>query len=202
MIGGRDFGPAGARISITANGRVIDTFDAQPGFFFERRRLPAGSLAASDAYVPIEVTASAAGGKVTQVDLEQFDVQSEGVPMAGAVRGWHEPEYNPATGRSWRWMGERSTLWVRSIGRDLTLTISGESPLRYFGIPPALTVTVAGQTVGQLEPSRDFTWNVSIPDGLLQSANEEVVIQSDTSFVPGGGDQRRLAVRVYSISVN
>lgn len=202
MIGGRDFGPAAATISIASGGRVIDTFDAQPGFFFELRPLSAGILAASDAYLPIEVTASAAGGQITQVDLEQFDLQSEGVPMAGAARGWYEPEYNPGTGRTWRWMSERATLWVRSIGRDVTLTISGESPLRYFPMPPELTVTVGGQKVGQLEPASDFTWNVTIPAGLLQSANEEVIIRSDMSFVPGSGDQRSLALRVYTVSVN
>jgi hypothetical protein len=99
-------------------------------------------------------------------------------------------------------MSERATLWVRPVGRDLTLTITGESPLRYFSAPPALQVIVAGQAVGRLQPTDDFTWVVTIPAALLSAANEEVVIQSDSSFVPGDGDLRNLALRVYSISVN
>jgi hypothetical protein len=121
--------------------------------------------------------------------------------MVGAVSGWQEPEYNPTTGRTWRWMSERATLWVRGVGRDVTLTLSVESPLRYFPAPPALQMTVGGQTVARLAPSGDFTWEVPIPSALLPAANEEVVIQSDKSFMPGNGDDRNLALRVYSIEV-
>jgi hypothetical protein len=202
MIGGRDFGPATARISIRSAERVIQTFDAPPGFFFKLQPLSPGLLTAADAYLPLEVTATPVDGQEIHVDLEQFDLQSDGVPMVGVVTGWHEPEYNPATGRTWRWMSERATLWVRPVGRDLTLTITGESPLRYFSAPPALQMIVAGQVVGRLQPTDDFTWVVTIPAALLPAANEEVVIQSDSSFVPGDGDLRNLALRVYSISVN
>jgi hypothetical protein len=204
MIGGRNLGAIGsahARISIASRGRVIHAFEAPPGFFFERQPLPADVLNATDAYVPIDVTAAPVGGQPIQVGLEQFDVQPEGVPMVGALNGWQEPEYNPTTGRTWRWMTERATLWVRSVGRDVTLTMSVESPLRYFQAPPALQMTVGGQTVAQLAPSGDFRWEVRIPAALLPAANEEVVIQSDKSFMPGNGDDRNLALRVYSIEV-
>jgi hypothetical protein len=204
MIGGRNLGPVGgghARISISSGGRVIHAFEAPPGFFFVRQPLPKAVLTAPDPYVPIDVTASPVDGQPIQVGLEQFDVQPDGVPMVGAVSGWQEPEYNPTTGRTWRWMSERATLWVRGVGRDVTLTLSVESPLRYFPAPPALQMTVGGQTVARLAPSGDFTWEVPIPSALLPAANEEVVIQSDKSFMPGNGDDRNLALRVYSIEV-
>jgi hypothetical protein len=62
-------------------------------------------------------------------------------------------------------------------------------------------MTVGGQIVARLAPSGDFTWEVQIPSALLPAANEEVVIQSDKSFMPGNGDDRNLALRVYSIEV-
>ncbi len=56
--------------------------------------------------------------------------------------------------------------------------------------------------MSQLSPSADFTWDVKIPAHLLEAGNEAVVIESDRSFVAGGGDQRQLALRVYSIEIN
>lgn len=198
MIGGRVVA-APARISISSGDQVVDVFEASPGFFFESRELPAGSLDSGDAYIPLEVTATAAD-ESTQVDLFAFDLQSEGVPMVGAVAGWHEPELNPGTGRAWRWMSERATLWVRPVGRDVTVRLSGESPLRYFDTPPDLRAMVAGQTVGRLAPGDDFTWQITVPAHLLSSASQALVIQSDSSFVPGNGDPRNLALRIYAIS--
>ncbi|MBA2303413.1 MAG: DUF2723 domain-containing protein [Acidobacteria bacterium] len=205
MLGGRNLGLAGAppaRIALSLDGRVIHSFAAAPGFFFETLALPAGTLAGRGRYVPLEITASAGAADGIRVGLEQFDLQAEGVPMTGVVEGWQEPEYNPTTGRTWRWMSDRATLWVRSVGRDVSLRISAESPLRYFDTPPALRVTVGGRIVSQLSPSADFTWDVKIPAHLLEAGSEAVVIESDRSFVAGGGDQRQLALRVYSIEIN
>jgi hypothetical protein len=205
MIGGRNLGSAGsptAQVSVSVAGRVIHTFAAAPGFFFERRILPAGTLEGSEGYLPLEVTASSAGQAPIRVSLEQFDLQPEGVPMVGALEGWQEPEYNLSTGRAWRWMSDQATLWARPVGRDLTLKLVAESPLRYFDAPPALRVTIGGQTIAELAPSADFTWEVKIPAGLLTAGNGTVTIHSDRSFVGGGGDQRKLALRVYAFDIN
>ncbi len=99
-------------------------------------------------------------------------------------------------------MSDRASFWVRQVGRDVTLRLSAESPLRYFDGPPALRVTVAGQTIAELSPSADFTWEVRIPASLLTAGNEVVSIESDRSFVAGGGDQRKLALRVYAFEIN
>jgi hypothetical protein len=125
--------------------------------------------------------------------------------MVGAEAGWQEPEYNPLTGRSWRWMAERATLWVRPVGRDITLTLTGESPLRYFDAAPAVTVTLAGRQVGRFNPSADFVQDVVVPADALAAADGRVVIESDKWFVPGEregtADRRHLALRIYSYSV-
>lgn len=210
MIGGRNLGagsdPA-ARITLRLAGRTLQTFDAPPGFFFQLVRLPAGAIAGAQGYVPLEVTSRAADGlgKEVAVGLEQFDLQGAGVAMSGVASGWQEPEYNPLTFRSWRWTTERATMWVRPIGRDVTLTLSGESPLRYYYAAPTVTVSVGATTVVRFNPSADFTQEIVLPAPALASANGRVVIESDKWFVPGdrdgSADRRHLALRMYSYGV-
>ena len=131
MIGGRNLGQPGGpstRISIAlrdAGAGAIDAFDAAPGFFFRTIALPAGALEGEAGYLPLEVTAASGEGEPVRVGLEQFDLQSPGMPMVGVSRGWQEPEYNPTTGRTWRWMSDDAELWVKPVGRDVTLRIDG-----------------------------------------------------------------------------
>ena len=209
MIGGRNLGAErapDARVRLTLNGRDLDAFDVPPGFFFRLVPIRAGALAGAGSYLPLEVKSEAvAGGPAIPVGLEQFDFQPEGVPMIGAAEGWQEPEYDPRTGRAWRWATERATLWVRPVGRDVTLTLEGESPLRYFDTPPAVTVTLAGRQVARFNPSADFTQSIALPAEALASAGGRVVIGSDKWFVPedrgGSADKRHLALRIYSYTV-
>ena len=144
-------------------------------------------------------------GRAIPAGLEQFDLQSPGVPMVGAAEGWYEPEYNPRTARSWRWVSERGTLWVRPVGRDVTLTLTGESPLRYYDAAPSVTISIAGRQIARYQPSTDFTQDVVLPADALASAEGRVVIESDKFFVPGDrdatADRRHLALRIYSFSV-
>ena len=139
------------------------------------------------------------------VGLEQFDLQSPGVPMIGLAEGWHEPEYDPRTARSWRWVSEQATLWVRPVGRDVTLTLTGESPLRYFDCGAVRHRHVAGRQVARFKPSTDFTQDVVLPADALAAAEGRVVIESDKWFVPADRDavpdRRHLALRIYSLSV-
>jgi hypothetical protein len=204
MIGGRNLGAPGsadARITITAAGQTLHSWIAAPGFFFETRPVPEGMLRTSDAYVPFSVTARSEGGGEVRVGLEQFDVQSAGIPMVGLVDGWQEPEYQPVSGRTWRWMSDRATVWVRSVGRDVTLTLAAESPLRYYDAPPRIRFLAGDTLLGEIVPSSDFTHEVKIPASVLEAVNERITIESDRFFVPGKGDQRRLALRVYALDV-
>ena len=124
--------------------------------------------------------------------------------MFAVEGGWQEAEYKPETGLSWRWMSSRAELWVRPIGRDVTLLLSAESPLKYFDTSPVLRLTVGGEEISRLSPSDDFSWEVTLPAAKLAASDGQLVIESSQSFVPGGasgGDQRNLAVRVYRIKV-
>jgi hypothetical protein len=210
LIGGRHLGAPNdptVRISLSLSGAPLDTFEVRPGFFFRLVALPAGSLAGAAGYIPLEVKSDAADGshRVIQVGLEQFNLQSPGTPMIGLEEGWQEPEYDPRTARSWRWAAEKATLWVRPVGRDVALTLSGESPLRYYDSAPAVTVSVAGREIARLSPSADFTQQIVLPADALAAADGHVVIASDKFFVPadrdGSPDKRHLALRIYSYAV-
>jgi hypothetical protein len=191
---------------LSLNGRPLASRDAAAGFFFWLVPLPAGALAGAGPYMPLEVSSEAAdgSGREIAVALEQFDVQSAGTTMTGAEAGWQEPEYNPRNARSWRWMTERATLWVRPVGRDVTLTLTGESPLRYFDGAPTVRVTVAGREAAHFTPSSDFTQTIVLPPELLAASDGRVVVESDKWFVPGdrdgSADRRHLGLRIYSFS--
>lgn len=122
--------------------------------------------------------------------------------MMGYLDGWQEPEYDPVSGSTWRWMSSRARLFVRPVGRDVTLTIAGESPLRYYDAPPNLRVTVRGTVLAEFAPAADFSHAIVIPSRLLEGGGTDVLFESDRSFVAGQGDQRNLALRIYSISVD
>lgn len=201
LLGGRNLGPRPVTLDVTLAGSRVTSYALAPGFFLHRLSLPSGSLGSGAGYAALDVRAI--GGE--RVSLEQFDAQPPGVPMVGYDAGWQEPEFNPATGRSWRWMSETSNLWIRPIGRDVTLRLNGESPLRYYDAAPRVRISVGGREVGAFEPSADFEQTVTLPAALIEAAAGNVLLESSKFFVPGGagggGDQRHLALRIYTVSV-
>jgi hypothetical protein len=210
LLGGRHLGTASdspVEVVLSTTGTLLDRFEVKPGFFLRRIPLPAGTLAAGTPYIPIEVSSHPSGqsGDPIPVGLEQFDLQSPGIPMIGADDGWYEPEYNPRTARAWRWTAENAVLWVRPIGRTVTLTLTGESPLKYFDRAPTVTVAVGSHEIARFNPSSDFTQDIVLPADALAAADGRVAVASDKFFVPaergGPPDQRHLALRIYSYSV-
>jgi len=209
LVGGRHLGAASdppVRITMALNGTPLDSIETKPGFFFRRVSLARGALTGTG-YIPLSISSSTADGsnRVIAVGLEQFDLQGPGMPMIGLEDGWYEPEYNPRTTRSWRWTAEKATLWVRPIGRNVALTLSGESPLKYYDAAPNVTVVVGGREVARFTPSADFTQEIVLPAEALAAADGRVVFTCDKFFVPaqrdGSMDQRHLALRMYGYSV-
>jgi hypothetical protein len=204
MIGGRNLGGGGtAVLTLSRDGSLIDRWEVPPGFFFRQVPLGSGALG-GEGYVPLSVSASSPANQA-RVSLEQFDLQPDGSAMFGFVEGWQEPEYNPITARSWRWMSERAVIWVRPVGREVTLTLTGESPLRYFPEAPDVRVTVAGQELTRFQPAADFSHEVRLPAALLTAAGGQVAIESNRWFSPAdrgeSADRRHLALRIYRASV-
>ena len=205
LIGGRYLAPPGASptsLSLSLNGTPFSSWPLSAGYFVRHQTVPAGALASSAMYSPLEVSAA---GAPHAVSLEQFDLQSAGVPMFGYDEGWYEPEFSPATGRAWRWMSERAVLWVRPVGRAVTLKLTGESPLRYYESAPHVRVLVGDREVAAFDPTVDFEQSISLAPDLLAQADGRVTLQSSRFFVPGGpgggGDQRHLAIRIYRVRV-
>lgn len=204
VIGGRNLGnDPNTTVSLAVGGRVLGSWPVKPGFFAREVPVAGGTFDRAMSYVPLEVAATSAGG--APVSLEQFDIQGPDVPMLAFHEGWQEPEYNPDTGLAWRWMSERAVLWVRPIGRSVTLTLGGESPLRYYKDPARVRVRVAGREIASFSLASDFQQSVTLPADALAQASGRVEIESSPFFVPGGtgggGDQRHLALRIYSTSV-
>lgn len=203
MYGGRNLSAnASTELLLSRGETILDRVTLAPGFFF--RVLPvAPTMTGGAGYVPLEIRTGS--GSQVPVSLEQFDVQPDGVEMFGYVEGWQEPEYNPLTARVWRWMSERSVLWVRPIGTDVLLTFSGESPMRYFDSAPSVVVSVGGREVGRFTPADDFTESIRLPAALLEPNAGRVTIESNRWFVPAergeSADPRHLALRIYDVSV-
>ena len=198
IVGGRNIGSAPGVLAIALNGTRVQELAIPPGFFMGRVTLPAGSLAAGAGYQPLELKST--GAEV--VSLEQFDAQPPGVPMFAYDRGWHEPEFNLAEKRAWRWTSESSDLWIRPVGRPVTLRLVGENPLRYYDAVPHVRVLAGGREIAAFDPGGDFDQAVTIPAEALEAAGGKVTLETSKFFVPGGGgDQRHLALRVYRVSV-
>ena len=207
VLGGRQVGGAApARLTLSLPDRVVATWDIAPGFFFRHLALPAGSLAGSG-YLPLRVSASAADGSGRGVDvkLEQFDLQSGGNVMFGYVDGWYEPEYNPTTSLAWHWMSEKARLWVRPVGRDVTLVINGESPRKYFDAAPEVRILAGAAEVGRFAPAADFSQQITVPAQALAASDGMLTVESSLWFTPAqrgeSADQRHLALRIYSVVV-
>ena len=201
IVGGRNIGSTAGTLAIALNGTRVHELPIPPGFFLSRFTLPAGALTSGAGYQPLELKST--GAEV--VSLEQFDAQPDGVPMVAFDKGWHEPEYNPSTGLAWRWMTERGELWVRSIGRDVTLTLRGESPLHYFDAAPRVRVLAGDREIAAFDLATDLDRDVTLPADALAAAGGRVTIETTKFFVPadrgGGADRRHLGLRIYGVHV-
>ena len=205
MIGGRHLG-GDPPVSLVVNldERPVTTIVVRPGFFLDFVDVPATALAGAGRYAKLTVSAQSTG-VTPPVAIEQFNLQSPDRVQYGFDEGWYEPEYNPRTARSWRWMSERAVVRVHHAGRGVVMRFGGESPLRYFDQAPRIRVMVGERVVSELAPTSDFAAEVPIPADALTAANGRIVLTSDRGFVAGEregtADRRRLAIRVYSLTV-
>ena len=201
ILGGRNIASAPRTLQVSLNGAALTEVAMPVGFFVSRFNLPADAFSSGGSYQPLEVRTTAGG----LVSLEQFDAQPAGVPMFSFNAGWQEPEYNPETSKSWRWMSERAELWVRPIGRAVTLSLTGESPKRYYDSAPHVRVLAGDREIAAFDPAADFEQSITLTPDVLAAAGGRVTIESSKFFVPAergsGADQRHLAMRIYQVHV-
>jgi len=119
--------------------------------------------------------------------------------------GWNEMEYSDQMQRRWWWTTGRAETFVNGGGRDVTLTLSGESPLRYFDTAPHVTIRAANQVLATAEPGADFNLRVSVPAAALAASDGMITIETDQTFVPnqrsGSPDRRTLGLRIFEMNV-
>jgi hypothetical protein len=206
MIGGRNLGTAAepARIQLTIDDRPIEQLFLPPGFFLRFVQLPEGALAGAGQYARLAIASRSMAGGQPRLAVEQFDAQNAAGLVFGFGDGWHEMEYNPATGRSWRWMSEQGVIRVRSPRRALTLEIEGST--EGFSRPTTLSVRVGDRAIGRQTVRDQFDVRMPIPAEALGDGETAIVIESDQFFVPAERsgrtrDRRHLALRVSEVRV-
>lgn len=206
MIGGRNLGAAGtptARFTIAIDGVPLDTWEAAPGFFLRVVEIPAGRLEGEGALAPLTVWSTpAAGDAPVPTAIEQFDLQDAGTLMWGYDQGWQEAEYVPALG-VWRWTSDRATLRVVGSDGPLRLTLSIESPTRYFDEAPRVRLMAGARELAISSIANTLDWTIDVPADALRAADGRLTIETDRTFVPaergGPADHRRLGLRIFGV---
>lgn len=214
MIGGRHFSAAGdppVVFSATIDGTPLEAWTVEPGpggvSFLRFVDLPAGLPPGPGDYARLIVVARAEppSQPTPPVAIRQFDIQSRGTMVWGFGEGWHEAEYDNATGLSWRWSSGRSVVRV-SPPQDVAVTLRGESPLKYFREVPTVRIRAGDRIVGELHPDADFEWSVKVPADAVRNGEGAIEIETDRIYLPGHAegtpDARQLGLRFFEITVN
>jgi len=212
MVGGRHLGEAGdppADFELAIDGVVRDRWrlTVEERNFLRFLDLPEGVARGDGAFARLTISARVpdSDGRRAPVGIRQFDIQSADRMLYAFAEGWHEEEYDPATGRRWRWTSERSVLRLKGATTGVALVLRGESPLRYVDAPPTVRVTAGGRVVAEFHPDADFEWRVTIPaEDVARGA--AVAIETDPVYLPGPaegtGDERHLGLRMFECRVD
>ncbi len=204
LIGGRNLaGPndPATRFRLSIDGVPFHEWDAPPGFFLKVFDIPAGRLAGSDPWAMVSVQSTPA----IPAAIEQFDLQDEDVTMWGYDEGWQEAEYSVAQG-VWRWTSERATLKIAGPPRTVRVSLSIESPLRYFDAPAEVRARAGDREVAAATIAESREWAFDVPAEILSAAGGVLTIETDKTFVPAdrgsAPDRRRLGLRVFGTRVS
>lgn len=195
-----------ASLTLTLGDRQLDRWDLPArGRLFRRITLDPGTLAGESGFSSLVASYADAAGKPQTVRLTQFAVADPGQLFFVQHAGWNEIEYSRVLQRRWRWTTGRAETFVNTGGRDVTLTLSGESPLRYFDTAPRVTIRAGSQVLATAEPSDDFELDVKVPASALAAADGMLTIETNQTFVPnersGSPDRRTLGLRLFRFEV-
>jgi hypothetical protein len=202
MVGGRNLaGDPSPRVRVEVDGRQVDDTIVPPGFFLRLIDLPATAVPSSD-YAAVSISASSA-----DIAIEQFDAKPAGAVLFGYSDGWHEQEYNPATGRAWRWTSERASLHVRSDAQPLLLRLEGETET--FQRDSRVIVRAGDRVLGEAMVGRSFSVSIRVPAEVFAGGDTTITIETDQIYVPAerrfrlrpSGDQRHLGLKIYACTI-
>lgn len=211
LVGGRNLaGPAGPPVEFSAHiggtevGRWV--VPAEPGSFLKFWDLPAGALASAGRWTPLTIeTHAVGGGSAPPAAVEQFDLQPVGAVLFGFDEGWYEPEYNPQTGRTWRWSSESAALHVRSGGVGVRVRVTATTEFDGDGTPPTVRLRAGERQLAEMAAPGSFTLDVPVTAAVLGAAKGLIHLESTRVRIPaadgGSADARHLAVRVYAVEI-
>ena len=193
-----------ARVSVRVGDRLVDEWEVAAGArFFRRTLLEPGALAAAGPFTRLIASYKGSDGRAAPVRLTQLMVASPQTVFHVKHAGWNEVEYSDQVQRRWQWTSGRAEIFVNAAGRDVALTLAGESPLRYFATAPRVTVSAGDHVLATAQPSSDFELNVKVPAAALAAADGMLTIETDQSFVPhertGSPDRRTLGLRIFEL---
>ncbi len=195
-----------AHVSVAIDGRPVDEWDVGAGgTFFRRITLEPGVLAGESRFGRLVASYVSPSGGPQSMRLTQFAVASPKDVFFVHGSGWNEMEYSRELQSRWRWTTDRAQTFVNSGGRDVILTIAGESPMRYFDAPPRVTVRAGNQILATASPSADFELTAKVSAAALAAADGMIVVETDKAFVPhdrsGSPDRRTLGLRIFRFEI-
>jgi hypothetical protein len=204
VIGGESTRDA-ASVALSIDGRAIDKWEIPAGGgFFKRIMLPE-AMAGAPAFGRLVASYASPAGRPQSVRLTQFAVGLPSELFFVQHAGWNEIEYSKDLQRRWRWTSGHAQTFINSGGRDRTLTLNGESPLRHFDAPPHVVVRAGTHVLATAEPSNDFELTVKIPAAALAASDGMLTVETDQTFVPhersGSPDRRTLGLRIWRFDV-
>ena len=195
MVGGRNLATGGtpARVRIVVDGRTADETDVTPGFFLRTIDVPPTVGTGTGDYAHVTISADAA-----DVAIEQFDAQPAGRIVMGYEEGWHEREYNPATGKLWRWTSDRGVLRLRTPSQGLVLNLEGEVEAARAS---RVTIRIGDRILAAHDVGAVFAIRQQIPRNLVKDGDNTITISTDQTYVPaerrGSPDRRLLGLKIY-----
>ncbi len=209
VIGGRQLGTDGfAKKTLVArlDGQEIARWPVSPPErnFLQWIDLPSGVPAGEGPYATLTVGVDNPP-RSRPVGLEFFDAATHDDVLWVYSRGWHEPEQQSGTGLSWRWMSGTAHLTVAAPQGDLSLTISGESPVRYFAQGVDLIVRSGDVEIGRRHIRDDFTESFVLPAAARAASRSDITLEVSRTFVPAergdNADRRQLGLRVFDLRI-
>jgi hypothetical protein len=191
---------------IAIDGVAFQQWESAPGFFLQVFEIPAGRLMGAGPLARLTVQSTAASGAAPIPSaIEQFDLQDDRALMWAYDAGWQEAEYAPALG-VWRWTSDRASLRIVGPPQAVRITLSIESPLRYFDEAPLVRATAGSRELAATTLSTSRDWTIDVPADALAEAGGTITIETNRTFVPAetgaGADRRRLGLRVFAIQVS
>ena len=162
-------------------------------------------LAGDGTFSRLVASYKGADGRPEHVRLTQLMIAPPDAVVFVPHAGWNEREYSDQSQRSWRWTTGRAETFVNAAGRDVTLTVAGESPLRYWDSAPRVTIRAGDRVLATAQPDSDFNLRVNVPTAALAASDGMINIETDKTFVPhdqsGSPDRRTLGLRIFEFRV-